>query len=477
MSVRRTMLALGPAALLLLTGATTVVRPTGDPAQDLANVQAAVDRGGTVLLKATDASGTPRAFDFGDYPVGTYNWNYFGNPRGYVALGTAGEIVPVDFVTPSGASQTAYVSINNDVRLRGESDAGVTTTIRGGTIPVRNFAPRDVLGHGTQFVYGLSSMTVEGIRFEGSTLQSIYTFGARDVPEVNAALAARHVDIEIVIRRNQFVDLKPTYDDYFQLWYTLGAVTDRPQGPVTVVGNVRRQAPGLWTAAERDYEQANGIVGASELFESFSIAGLDFRGVISGNDIQDTYIGPLVYQGGSSPVWIEHNRVRLQRDGAVAIACYANHTYHVSHNTILLSGAYPDGILVWPDDDSVGIQKSEITHNRIVQDGSDYGGISLYGASSNNLVADNTVEGSGAYAFGLLDGGSGAPQRNNTFVNNRLSRFAPRMSAYFGFATDVFFDRTAADNVFIGCAPSVIDLGTGDKVLPGGGCHDDGEHH
>jgi len=477
MSMRRTMLALGPAAFLILTGATTVVRPTGDPAQDLANVQAAIDRGGTVLLKATDVAGAPRAFEFGDYPIGTYDWNYFGSPRGYVALGTAGEIVPVGYVTPSGANRTVYLSIHNDVRLRGESDDGVVTIIRGGTIPIRNFAPRDVPGHGTQFVYGLSSMTIEGIRFEGSTLQSIYTFGARDIPEVNAALAARNVGIKIVIGRNQFVDLKPTYDDFFQLWYTLGAVTDRPQGSVAVVDNVRRQTPGLWTAAEHAYEQASGIVGASELFEAFSIAGLDFPGVISGNDIEDTFIGPLVYQGGTSPVWIEHNRVRLLPNGAVAIACYANHRYHVSHNTILLSGTYPDGILVWPDDDSVGIQRSEIVHNRIVQDGSDFGGITLLGASSNNLVADNTVEGSGAYAFGLMDGGSGAPQRGNAFVNNRLWRFTPRTSAYFGFGTDVFFDRTAADNVFIGCAPSVIDLGTGDKFLPGGRCHDDAGHH
>src|SRR5262245_2343042 len=71
--------------------ADTVVYPTGDPVQDVPAVQAAVDGGGTVLLKAVDASGAPQVFDFGTYPVGAVDWDEAG--VGSVALGTSGDLV------------------------------------------------------------------------------------------------------------------------------------------------------------------------------------------------------------------------------------------------------------------------------------------------------------------------------------------------------------------------------------------------
>src|SRR6185436_2805142 len=127
-------------ALLMLCppradAAATVVYPTGYPAYDVAAVRAAVQAGGTVLLKARDTAGIPRAFDFGDYPVGRIDWDDDG--AGYVALGTSGEVVEVTI----GAFRI-YVSLGNDVRLVGETRGTAVTTIRGGTIPIRNFEPR-----------------------------------------------------------------------------------------------------------------------------------------------------------------------------------------------------------------------------------------------------------------------------------------------------------------------------------------------
>jgi parallel beta-helix repeat protein len=67
--------------------AQTEVYPTGNAADDVSNVQAAVDLGGTVLLKATDASGNPQYFNFGT----------------------------------AGGAYGLYVEVNNDVVIKGEA--------------------------------------------------------------------------------------------------------------------------------------------------------------------------------------------------------------------------------------------------------------------------------------------------------------------------------------------------------------------
>jgi hypothetical protein len=75
-----------------------VVYPTGSAATDVANVQAAVDAGGVVLLKATDAAGAPAVFEFG----------------------------------------TGRVLLTNDVVITGETVHGVMTTVHHGIRPFRS---------------------------------------------------------------------------------------------------------------------------------------------------------------------------------------------------------------------------------------------------------------------------------------------------------------------------------------------------
>jgi hypothetical protein len=77
-----------------------VVHPTGVFPDDVHNVQSAVDQGGTILLKATDADGMPAAFNFGP-------------------------------ATVDGGG----VNLTNDVILQGETVAGHMTTIDGGNTP------------------------------------------------------------------------------------------------------------------------------------------------------------------------------------------------------------------------------------------------------------------------------------------------------------------------------------------------------
>ena len=121
-----------PAAAARAAGV-TVVYPTGDASVDAAHVQLAVNGGGTVLLKATDASGTPTAFDFG----------------------------PSSF---AGSS----VTISVDVDLEGETtSSGAMTTIRGGFDPISG-------GNG-------ANLTIAGLRFDGAFSDAIFLFDAGSV--------------------------------------------------------------------------------------------------------------------------------------------------------------------------------------------------------------------------------------------------------------------------------------------------------
>ena len=85
--------------------AASVVYPTGQFPADVLLVQSALDQGGTVLLKMTNLSGSPTAFNFGPPIAGP-----------------------------------GFVIFHHDAELVGEHSGGAATTIAGGFYPVRGFA-------------------------------------------------------------------------------------------------------------------------------------------------------------------------------------------------------------------------------------------------------------------------------------------------------------------------------------------------
>lgn len=127
-----------------------VVYPTGGPAQDVHNVQAAVNSGGTVLLKATDRTGAPQYFNFG------------------TAGGAAGK----------------YVEINNDVVIVGEPGSitlpdGRTadrTTIYGGGAGTQSDedANPDLRG---AFTVMNGSFEISGLWLDNSYWSSVFVRG------------------------------------------------------------------------------------------------------------------------------------------------------------------------------------------------------------------------------------------------------------------------------------------------------------
>lgn len=116
-----------------------VVYPTGDPAVDVARVQAAVDSADEVLLKATDEfTGAPRPFDFGES-------------------------------SPGGG----FIVLSRDIAIRGEMVGPNRTTITGGFAPLRGLASNPV------------ASSISGIDFESPGVAALFVTGATGIEFVD----------------------------------------------------------------------------------------------------------------------------------------------------------------------------------------------------------------------------------------------------------------------------------------------------
>src|SRR6267142_2383777 len=98
-----------------------VIYPTGTSVTDRANLQIAVNAGGTVLLKATSASGVPTAFEFG----------------------------------------SGRVLLTQDVTILGETVNGHMTTIHRGNQPFRSVFGKPV------------KSAIRGVHFDGPTSAAV----------------------------------------------------------------------------------------------------------------------------------------------------------------------------------------------------------------------------------------------------------------------------------------------------------------
>ena len=112
-------LGLGCSATQAAPPVITTVYPTGSFPTDEHNVQAAINLGGTVILKATNATGQPTAFNFG----------------------------------PPDPQINGGVNLNTDVTILGEQVGQNATTIQGGFNPILGVVP--------------VKSTIQGITFDG----------------------------------------------------------------------------------------------------------------------------------------------------------------------------------------------------------------------------------------------------------------------------------------------------------------------
>ena len=180
-----------------ICAAATVVYPTGSYPLDVQNVQAALDGGGTVLLRATNAAGVPTAFDFG----------------------------PSDLTG-------AWVEFHVDAELVGEHTAGADTIIHGGWYPVEDFGDAQ-------------NIAVRNITFDSAFDGALLLYGANT--EVTGNRAAHTV--------GSFRTPQQTYAEVFVVGFSgrvriednvifdvaaesgIGVSQFRAAGPVVIRGN------------------------------------------------------------------------------------------------------------------------------------------------------------------------------------------------------------------------------------------------
>ncbi len=350
--------------------AVTVVYPTGQWPDDVSNVQAAVDAGGQVLLKAVNRAGAATAFNFGTP-------EYLPGRR--VILDTA-------------------------VDLTGEQRGQVRTTIRGGLAPVRGIAP--------------VRRALRNLDFVGNLLAAIEVFGSADRLEISgvhvrgtiplpgqpggfplsqvqgifiSGYSTGNVSGAIVLHDNQ-IDLSNVSADF--QW---AVQLDTVYGTVQIHSNsiLIGQAPG----GSRDSE---------------ALALVRCHGSVSvtGNSIDigvNAYVGINGYGGPDA-------------------------NFRISENFLRVAGPYADGIdmigVSTGASANGGVAQGEVSDNIILLQNA-WSGISLYGLVSGVRVNDNTIEGQAYYGIGASYFIGNDQVTANRFHDNNVRALATTLADVF----------------------------------------------
>jgi hypothetical protein len=359
--------------------ATTIVYPTGIFPTDVQNVQAAVDQGGTVLLKATDNVGHPLAFNFG----------------------------------PSTVGPGREVSIETSVSLLGEQTAGNRTTINGGVNPIRIFGGTDSI-EGIKFNGPLDSAiqihATTGLRIVGNEIDNVVPFllvfpgFSFTITEgiVAAVDNGRPADISgnLIISGNSIGDLTGNF--------AIGVQVDSVAANVTISNNSF---------------QLGQLASDPGFVNSAAIACVRCHSAvtISGNIIT---IGPGFVASG------------------ITVFGGPDARYRVFSNTINSAGPVADGIDLIGLTGDPGVTVSAIVENNtinLLNTDLEFGsGIGLLGTVTNSTVQGNIVTGNGPaalYALGAI--APGELVSSDRFLFNDIAQLTPSV------ASIAFLEQTA----------------------------------
>jgi hypothetical protein len=452
-----------------------VVYPTNSYLVDPGAVQAAVNQGGTVLLKATDLNGTPTPFNFGE-PV---TWASAGNVL----------------------NNSRRVSITKDVKIFGEKDhkGNPLTKIKGGVLsffsplPASPYPAPDITIEGIHFdgafyapilIRYASGLKIVGNRIENVHPFAVYSFPLNS-PPVPVIFMDRIDGLSHHLRIQQGISIGSPFAAYVPGALTgIIEVSDNVMD-LTIDSNVYNQ-PILPHSPRNTFGE--GIFAGFTTGASIVISG-NYITNCSRNQIEvfDTYLGAA----GQGSVLIERNTVITPEDGIANPSKFCpngiiagwvmnppasndptkNPKYTISHNYVE-NKSTRQGIGIFALSDGAVIEKNEvIVTGNSTNPGSGGSplnipinrGLSI--ASDNCYVGQNRIVGEGEYAMTFIPINQYQTASSNVCVGNNVNNFNPNnlgAHLYFGpgfvLPTGIIVP-SASNNTVVGGHGTVIDLG------------------
>lgn len=343
--------------------APTVVYPTGSFPTDVQNVQAAEDRGGLVLLKATDRSGSPRAFNFGPATLG----------------GTG-------------------VNLTTDVSLEGETVSGHQTTIEGGFTPILGFVP--VRSH------------ISGIRFQSPLSHAILLLAS-----TGTQLVGNRVDGVIGVHVRVPSGLVFTFGDGIDLFGDNGSISGTAKIADNVITNLSSDfsvgiqldtISATTTIMDNvvDYPASNGFVenDGIDALRAHSPVSMIGNSVHLGTGSADALpIGLFIAGDGDARYQVIGNSITSEHPNAVGI---------------IARGDIPG---VFGPTNGAVISNNSI---RIASTTAFTGAIQLLEGVNASVVTGNENAGTGDLGLAISWAALPSPADGNKFVNNNLAQFS-----------------------------------------------------
>jgi hypothetical protein len=378
-----------------------VVVPAGAFPTDVQNVQAAVDLGGTVLLKARNAAGVPTAFDFG---------------------------------TPEEEVAGFQVALQGDVQLLGEKVGSARTTIRGGYRPI--LVGLD--GWQGEFSAIPGRVRIQGIDFERSEQSAIDVYKAARVEIADNRISnvvgtfglatginvfgggdERRITGRVVIRDNVIAYHAADLD------WSHSIVLDDVSADVDVLRNAidtTQEFSGILVVRQ--------VEGTVRIARNLVVANAEDPGVAG--------VGIYVYQ---NDLW---DGVRTSRP-----------RFWITDNRIV--GEHGIGLV----GQRGSIEAAFVHGNHVTTRGASglQEGIFFGGNVSRSLVSANRIAGPGAYGLDVYSFEPGQAAAANWFLGNDLTRFDASVADLYLDA------HTSDHTAVVGASDTVIDLGTGNRIV------------
>lgn len=385
----------------------TTITGTGDPAIDVAAVQAAVDQGGRVVLKG--------------------HFSFEATPSAAIAPDL-----------PPALPQKAEVKITKSVTISGPGDdEDEMTTIDGGTLPFYIEAPGQ-------------AVTIRGLRFIRPISHAILVFAVRG--------------LEITSTRVEGLrTFKPNVNGVIGI-YTVGGIPNpaNPGKPGNVAGDL--------VIADNDFDVAGGttaenVLGITVFSVGDSEAPVHVR--VSRNRIRNTTEPAINFRRVVGQVTIDHN---VLNTGAIGVPDARSQvirvanlgSYVIAHNAIDCAWAGvadAEGIGVFSQISAWPIEHATVEHNRVTMSpsqGTTLGpfsaAIGVYGFANANVVRYNVIRGVAQAGIAMpvfpLTPPVASP-RDNALVRNNFRQFTPTLA-------DIFVGANAVNTLIVGRG-SVVD--------------------